>query len=78
MRQFIMSTLVLTVDAAQEKVLETLLNYMDVRFEKVSSTDDFWDALSPDAQQRIQKGLADAEAGRYSSAHSFLDQLKGL
>lgn len=78
MRQFNMSTLVLTVDAAQEKVLETLLNYMDVRFEKVSSTDDFWDDLSSNAQQRIQQGLADAEAGSYSSARSFLDQLKDV
>ena len=50
--------------------------YMAVNFQKVSPADDFWDSLSPHAQERIQRGLADAEAGRYSSAQSFLDQLK--
>ena len=66
-----MSTLVLTVDDEQEKVLETLFQYMAVSFQKVSPADDFWDSLSPHAQERIQRGLADAEAGRYSSAYSF-------
>jgi len=71
-----MSTLVLTVNTEQEKVLESLLEYMNVSFEKVVSTDDFWDTLSPYAQERIQQGLADAEAGRYSSAQLFLNSLK--
>jgi len=71
-----MSILVLTVNTEQEKVLESLLEYMNVSFEKVVSTDDFWDTLSPYAQERIQQGLADAEAGHYSSARLFLDSLK--
>lgn len=71
-----MSTLVLTVNSEQEKVLESLLQYMNVSFQKITPTDDFWDSLSPYAQDRIQRGLADAAAGRYSPAHPFLDQLK--
>jgi hypothetical protein len=71
-----MSTLVITVNPEQEKVLESLLQYMNVSFQKVSPTDDFWELLSPYAQERIQQGLTDATAGRYSPAHPFLDQLK--
>lgn len=71
-----MSTLVLNVNPEQEKVLESLLQYMNVKFEKVSSSDDFWESLSPHAQERIQRGLADAEAGRYAPVQAFLEKLK--
>ena len=67
-----MLTLVLSVDPEQEKVLESLLQYVNVSFQKVPPTDDFRGSLSPHAQERIQQGLSDAAAGRYSPAHPFL------
>ncbi|TAE26666.1 MAG: hypothetical protein EAZ91_17385 [Cytophagales bacterium] len=70
-----MSTLVLNVNEEQEKVLETLLQYMNVSFERVSSSDDFWDSLTLYEKERIQRGLTDAQEGRYSPAQSFLNDL---
>lgn len=70
-----MSTLVLDVNQEQEKVLETLLQYMNISFQKVSSNEDFWNSLSVQAKARIEKGLADAKAGRYSPAKDYLKQL---
>ena len=74
----IMSTLLLEVNTEQEEVLKTLLRYMKINFQKVESTDvDFWESLSPAVQNRIERGLADAESGRYVPAQSIIDQLMG-
>ena len=73
-----MSTLIVEVDPEQEKVLETLLAYMDVSYQKVAETNDFWDELTPVQQQHIQDGLADAEAGHYSPAKTILAELNNL
>ncbi|WP_305951903.1 hypothetical protein [Emticicia oligotrophica] len=70
-----MSTLILEVNSEQEKVLESLLKYMDISFEKVKPKGDFWDSISPNVKERIQKGLDDADAGRYSSANDFIGKL---
>ncbi|MFD2520833.1 hypothetical protein [Emticicia soli] len=70
-----MSTLVLDVNQEQEKVLEGLLRYMNISFQKVTSTEDFWDTLSPATKKSIEQGLADVDAGRYSSAKSVIDKL---
>jgi hypothetical protein len=70
-----MSTMILEVNNEQEKILEGLLKYMEVSFQKVSFKDDFWLKLSPDAKNRIEKGLLDTENGKYSSAKSFLENL---
>ncbi|MER0442111.1 hypothetical protein [Emticicia sp. W12TSBA100-4] len=70
-----MSTLILEVNSEQEKVLEGLLKYMDISFEKVKPKGDFWDSISPNVKERIQKGLDDADAGRYSSANDFIGKL---
>ena len=70
-----MSTLILEVDNEQEKVLESLLKYMDITFEKVKPKDDFWDTISPYTKERIQKGLDDAKAGKYSSAKTVISKL---
>lgn len=73
-----MSTLLLEVNTEQEEALKKLLQYMNITFQKVGSTDvDFWESLSPTVQNRIGRGLADAEAGRYVSAQSVIDQLMG-
>ena len=73
-----MSTLIVEVNDEQEKVLETLLAYMDVSYQKVAATNDFWDTLTPVEQKRIQNGMADAVEGRYSPAKVVLDQLNEL
>ena len=70
-----MSTLILEVNSEQEKVLEGLLKYMDISFEKVKPKGDFWDSISPIVKERIQKGLDDADAGRFSSAKDFIGKL---
>lgn len=70
-----MSTLILEVNSEQEKVLESLLKYVDISFEKVKPKGDFWDSISPNVKERIQKGLDDADAGRYSSANDFIGKL---
>ena len=70
-----MSTLIVEVDAEQERVLETLLAYMDVAYQKVTATNDFWNELTPIQQQHIQDGMADAKAGRYSPAKTILAEL---
>ncbi len=70
-----MSTLVLEVNQEQEKVLETLLAYMNISFQRVSTTPDFWDSLSPQVKSKIEQGLSDAELGKYSSASDFMQQL---
>lgn len=70
-----MSTLILEVNSEQEKVLEGLLKYMDISFEKVKPKGDFCDSISPNVKERIQKGLDDADAGRYSSAKDFIGKL---
>lgn len=70
-----MSTLILEVNSEQEKVLESLLKYMDISFEKVKPKGDFWDSISPNIKEGIQKGLDDADAGRYSSANDFIGKL---
>lgn len=69
-----MSTLLLEVDAEQEKALEKLLQYMNIHFQKLPPTDDFWDSLSPGAKARIEQGKADAEAGRYMPARQVIEQ----
>lgn len=70
-----MSMLILEVNTEQEKVLGGLLKYMDISFEKVKPKGDFWDSLAPKTQEKIQKGLADADAGRFSPAKSVIDNL---
>jgi len=70
-----MSTLVLEVTQEQEKALELLLHYMKISFQKVSADTDFWESLSPYTKERIEKGLADAEAGNYTPAKDYLKQL---
>ncbi len=73
-----MSTLIVDVDQEQEKVLETLLAYMGASYQKVESSADFWNQLSPAMRQRIDNGLSDAHAGRYTSAAVILNQLAGI
>ena len=70
-----MSTLLLEIDSEQEKALESLLSYMKISFQKISSDTDFWDSLSPHTKERIQKGMADAETGNFTNAKAFLSQL---
>lgn len=70
-----MSTLVLDVNQEQEKVLEGLLQYMNISFQKVNTSEDFWDSLSPSVKKRIEQGLADVDAGRYSPAKSVIERL---
>ncbi|RDB05453.1 hypothetical protein [Runella aurantiaca] len=70
-----MSTLVLEVNQEQEKVLESLLQYMKISFQKVQTNTDFWDSLSPHVKERIAKGLVDAEVGNYTPAQDYLKQL---
>lgn len=70
-----MSTMILEVNTEQEQILEGLLRYMEVSFQKVNSKEDFWLELSPEAKDRIQKGLLNTENGEYSSAKSFLENL---
>ena len=43
--------------------------------EKVKPKGDFWDSISPIVKERIQKGLDDADAGRFSSAKDFIGKL---
>lgn len=77
-RNFIthMSTLLVEVNSEQEKVLETLLNYMEISFQKLPLPG--WDELSVSAQERINRGLADTQAGRYTAAQTVLNQLNDL
>lgn len=70
-----MSTLVLEVNQEQEKVLESLLQYMKISFQKIPTNADFRDSLSPYTKERVEKGLADAEAGNYTPAQDYLKQL---
>lgn len=70
-----MSTLVLEVNQEQEKVLETLLSYMNISFQRVSTESDFWESLSPQVKAKIKQGLADAESNRYSPAGDFMQRL---
>ena len=48
---------------------------MDVSYQTITPQKDFWENLSPAAQKRIQQGLDDVEAGRYSSLQSVMEQL---
>lgn len=70
-----MSTLVLDVNKEQEQILEGLLKYMNVSFQKVNSTEDFWDSLSDKTKMRIEQGLSDVKEGRFSSAKSVIEQM---
>ncbi len=70
-----MSTMILEVNNEQEQILEGLLKYMDVSFQKVNNKEDFWLKLSEEAKGRIQKGLLNTDKGEYSSAKSFLENL---
>lgn len=70
-----MSTLVLDVNKEQEQILEGLLRYMNISFQKVNSTDDFWDSLSEKAKNRIEQGLSDVKEGRFSPAKSVIEQM---
>ncbi len=70
-----MSTMILEVNNEQEQILEGLLKYMDVSFQKVNNKEDFWLKLSEEAKGRIQKGLLNTDEGEYSSAKSFLENL---
>ena len=70
-----MSTLILNVNSEQEKILEGLLNYMEVPFQKVSNSDDFWLQLSVGVKERIEKGLRDVDNERLSSAKTYLGNL---
>ena len=67
--------MILEVNTEQERILEGLLKYMEVSFQKVNLKDDFWLKLSPEAKGRIEKGLEDTEKGKYSSAKSYLESL---
>ncbi len=71
-----MSTLLIDVDPEQEKVLETLLTYMEISYQKLPSP--AWDDLPDTTQERVDKGLADAEKERYSPAKTVLDYLNAL
>lgn len=70
-----MSTLVLDVNKEQEQILEGLLKYMNISFQKVNSTEDFWDSLSDKTKNRIEQGLADVKEGRFSPAKSVIEQM---
>lgn len=70
-----MSTLILEVNTEQERILEGLLKYMEVSFQKVNNKDDFWLKLSPEVKNRIEKGLEDSNKGNYSSAKTFIENL---
>jgi len=72
---FNMSTMILDVDPEQEKALEGLLSCMDISFQTITPKNDFWDELSEHTKNRIQKGLDDAQAGRYSSLKSVVEKL---
>jgi len=71
-----MSTLLIDVDLEQEKVLETLLTYMEISCQKLPSP--AWDDLPDTTRERVDKGLADAEKERYSPAKTVLDYLNAL
>jgi hypothetical protein len=68
----IMSQLVIEVNQEQEKVIATLLQYMNVPYQRISPSDDFWDGLSLQAKERIIQGLADVDLGRYTTAKTYL------
>ena len=70
-----MSTLVLDVNQEQEKILEGLLQYMNISFQKITPSEDFWDSLSDATKLRINKGLKDVETSKYTSAKSVIEQL---
>lgn len=70
-----MSTLVLDVNKEQEQILEGLLKYMNISFQKVTSTEDFWDSLSEKTKNRIEQGISDVQEGRFSSAKSVMEQM---
>ncbi len=70
-----MSTLVLNVNIEQEQILEGLLRYMNISFQKVSSSDDFWDSLSEKTKDRIEQGRLDANEGRFAPAKSVIEQI---
>ncbi|WP_158561218.1 hypothetical protein [Emticicia sp. C21] len=36
---------------------------------------DFWDSLSPRVKERIEQGLADVDAGRYSPIKPVIERL---
>jgi hypothetical protein len=58
-----MSTMILEVNNEQEQILEGLLKYMDVAFQKVNNREDFWLKLSYEAKGRIQKVLLNTDKG---------------
>ncbi len=70
-----MSTLVLDVNKEQEQILEGLLQYMNISFQKIAPSEDFWDSLSSSTKTRIEKGLSDVEKGKYSSAKSVISEM---
>ncbi|MCP9770378.1 hypothetical protein EGI22_20925 [Lacihabitans sp. LS3-19] len=70
-----MSTLILEVNTEQERILEGLLKYLEVSFQKVNNKDDFWLKLSPEVKNRIEKGLEDSNKGNYFSAKTFIENL---
>lgn len=70
-----MSTQIGAVNSKQEKGLETLLAYRHLDYQKVAVTNNFSDEWPPNQKRPIQNGLADAEAGRYTSAKTFLAEL---
>lgn len=43
--------------------------------QKQSKTKDFWDSLSPVVKARIEQGVADVDARRYSPAKSVIERL---
>ncbi|MBB3836726.1 putative Rossmann-fold nucleotide-binding protein [Runella defluvii] len=70
-----MSTLVVEVNQEQEKVLESLLQYMKISFQKVPDNPDFWDSLPNYLKERIERGMSDAKEGNYIPAQDYLKQL---
>jgi trehalose-6-phosphate synthase len=70
-----MSTMILDVNNEQEQILDGLLKYMDVSFQKINNRADFWLKLSEETKSRIQKGLLNTDKGEYSSAKCFLENL---
>ena len=69
-----MSTMVVEVSPEQEKALEGLFQCMEVSYQTITPKGDFWDELSANTKNRIQKGLDDVEAGRFTPFQTVIKQ----
>ena len=53
-----MSTMVVEVSSEQEEALEGLFQCMEVSYQTITPKGDFWDELSANTKNHIQKGLS--------------------